>query len=70
MDWRLPSPLKDKLLSNGKFGSNEEELLRLVDSKADVVHCGFQSHDHGADYYDTNKKPNERSFAHVTRDTW
>lgn len=70
MDWRVPQLLKEKLFSRALFGRNEDDLVPLVDSNTPVITCRFQSHDHGAFYYDGMKRLDEKSFADVTRETW
>ena len=70
MDWRVPSRLKDKLLSHANFGATEEDLLSLVGTDLTVVTCRFQSHDHGSIYFDKAKRTSEKTFSEVTRDAW
>ena len=73
LDWRVPLSHQARLLNPrmGKFASTQDDILRLVDSPTiSVVHCRFQAHDHGADYFNSQKDASEHSFEVVSRDVW
>ena len=71
LDWRVPEHLwRQELESKCEFRAGQDKILETVASATEVVCVKFQSHDHGAAYYDEHLLPSEPTFAEVLRDCW